>query len=841
VDPTPDPRPASSTPGGYRLLEQVATGGSSVVWSAETPDGRIVAFKLLDASASGAPADRRRFFRGFDVASRLSHPGIARLIEAGDHEGRLFVVEEFVEGETLAERLRRGSLPVDEALRILRKVGEILRYAHEAGVIHRDLSARNLMLTPSGRVVLVDFGLAVRPEGTTQPGSGSLLGTLPYLAPELIRGRAATARSDLYALGAIGYQMIAGTPPFVASQPEALIRQHLRERPVSLRKIRPEVDPRVDRLLLRLLAKQPEDRFARAEAFLVALDVATQQRVASPRPARSRAKRDPRAIRRLVVAPFTSDVEPGSEPERGVRIALGLAETIAAGLSALEGLTVLPATREQEEAAGSPAELVRRLGADAVLRAHLARGEDGSRLSWSILGRDGSILEGGRFGERSESLFVLEDALLGELIRALRRPRSSGRLAAPGVGAQSYAPFLEALGCLQRADGEGSVERAITLLERIRDEAGGGVGVHAALGRAYLRMFEIRREPEWKHRAEASCRIAISLDPLAPEAMVTMGRLCVSGGRASEGTAMLERALALDPGNVDAKVWLSRAHEMTGRFEDAQRVAAQACAEHPERWLVHDRNAVMDFRLGHFREAVEGWRRVLDLTPDNASALANLGAAYFEQGCLEQAEEAYREALGIARWPIALSGLGTVLFYRGRMDEAMHWFAEAVAAAPRDARHWGNLGDAQRWTAGEKERSFDSFDRAIELVRADLSTNPGDARSWFYLALYQAKREQHAEAQAALHRAQDLDGRSSTGRLRALVVHELGGRRTEAVACLHALAASGSLPFELRADPELTDLRASPEAEDLFRRPPERPHHREPRRARRWKSASRSN
>ncbi len=816
--------------GPWRLHEQVATGGSSSIWRATGPDDAIVAVKLLDAHASGTPAERRRFLRGFKVASILSHPGIARLIEAGEHESRLFVVEEFIDGETLAERLRGGSLAIEEALRILRKCGEILGYAHQSGVVHRDLSPRNLMIDRTGRVVLVDFGIAVRPEGTTQPGSNSLLGTLPYLAPELIRGSPANARSDLYALGAIAYQMFTGSPPFIGTQPEAVMRSHLRTRPASLRTHRPEIDSRLDRTVLRLLAKKPEDRFNNADAFLAALDEACRL----PRRAgaggsnagayRPSVRQFP-AIRRLAVIPFTAHYEGDADRERAERIARGLAETVAAGLAGLEGLSIIPPVEVSGTSRTTLSDLAARLGTDAIVSAHLAEeGQDARRLSWTLVGLDGAVLEGGRLGGPGATLFALEDALIGALIRALRRPKTAGRLRPADAHEEWYAPFLEALGCLQRTDSVELVERAIRLLEGIRDEGAGGVRVHAALGRAYVRRGETSRDPVWRDRAEASCRIALSLDPLAPDALSTMGSLLVSSGRLDEAIALLQRVLDLDPANVEAMVWLSRAHEMAGDLEVSDRYARAACAERPAYWLVHDRKAVIDFRRGIFADAADGWKRVLELTPDNTHALANLGSALFELGELDESEQSFRAAIERCPSARALEGVGLIHFYRGSPEASMPWFERAVELVPEHSRFWGNLADAQRWSPGQRSRSMDSFDRAIGLVRRDLASNPSDARAWSELAVYLAKREQHAEAQSALQRACQLGASSSPARACAIIVHELAGRREEAIAALEQiLATSTSLPFDLRCDPELGDLRACAAGRHLLHPPPASP------------------
>jgi len=313
--------------------------------------------------------------------------------------------------------------------------------------------------------------------------------------------------------------------------------------------------------------------------------------------------------------------------------------------------------------------------------------------------------------------------------------------------------------------------------------------------------------------------MAISLDPLAPEAMVTMGRLLASSGRAEEATKILDRALELETGNVDAMIWLSRAHEMNGDFTNAEIMARQARDQRPELWWVHDRKAVLDFRQGKYADAAESWMRVLELTPDNAAALSKLGASHFEQGTLAKAEEAYRASIEMARTPPALYGLGSVLFFERKYDEAIHWFREAVRLAPDHFACWGNLADAQRWVPGQKGQSDESFDRAIALVRRELDTNPDDGRGWGKLALYLAKREQHAEARAALTRALSHGSVATETLVHGVLVHEMAGRRNEAVAMLRIIGRA-AMPYQLLADPELEELRSAPEAQPFFRFPP---------------------
>lgn len=255
---------------------------------------------------------------------------------------------------------------------------------------------------------------------------------------------------------------------------------------------------------------------------------------------------------------------------------------------------------------------------------------------------------------------------------------------------------------------------------------------------------------------------------------------------------------------------------MRGDTENASRFAAEACAARPDRWVVHDRQAVLHFRSGRFADAAAGWRRVLELTPDNAKALAKLGSALLEQGELEQAEEAYRSSVEIEPTATALDGLGLVRFYEGAMEEAAHWFRRAVDAAPAQWRIWGNLADAQRHIPGQREESRVSLERAVLPLQRQLAENPSDALAWTFLALYLAKQELHAEALTALTRARALGSDSLEARRIEVLVLELAGRRGDALERIAALVATGNVPYELVAAPELADLRASPEGRDLF-------------------------
>lgn len=250
----------------YRLEEPLGRGGMGEVWRARdlTLD-RTVAVKLLPAEHT-SPTDRQRFLREARAAAQLSHPNVVAVYDTGEWEGRPYLIMELLEGRTLAEELAaRGPLPVEEVRQLGAQIASALQAAHAAGVIHRDIKPDNLIKTVDGTLKVVDFGIAgvadVAVTRLTQ--TGMLVGTVAYLAPERLQGSEADARSDLYALGCVLYELLCGRPPYTGDVAKVLYG-HVHAPPEPPSSLRPEVPPDLEGLLLALLAKQPADRPADA-------------------------------------------------------------------------------------------------------------------------------------------------------------------------------------------------------------------------------------------------------------------------------------------------------------------------------------------------------------------------------------------------------------------------------------------------------------------------------------------------------------------------------------------------------------------------------------------------
>lgn len=254
------------TIGRYEILAELGRGANGVVWKARHTllPSRLVALKVLSENLWSSAQARDRFLREAIAVSKLDHPGIATLYDAEEVDGQLYIAFKLIDGGTVAQRTAKGPLPLRKAVMVGRDAAEALAHAHAHGVIHRDLSAGNIMVDREGRGVLVDFGLARAGEQSATLTTGMVAGTLPYMPPETLRGEAVDARSDIYSLGAVMYRMITGRTPFEGEHAEEIVHRILNTRPAPPSASCPAAPPELDDIVLRALEKNPRDRYANA-------------------------------------------------------------------------------------------------------------------------------------------------------------------------------------------------------------------------------------------------------------------------------------------------------------------------------------------------------------------------------------------------------------------------------------------------------------------------------------------------------------------------------------------------------------------------------------------------
>jgi dipeptidyl aminopeptidase/acylaminoacyl peptidase/predicted Ser/Thr protein kinase len=273
----------SKTLGRYRIIDEIGHGGMGTVYRAiHVTKGYQVALKVLPPQLSQDATFVRRFQREAQAVKRMNHPGIIKIYETGQANGFSFIAMEYIDGGSLQDRLMRGKpLDLSATVNIIGQIASALDYAHRRGIVHRDIKPSNILLTRDGRAILTDFGIARAMGLSSITKSGAIIGTPEYVSPEQAKGVGVDYRADIYSLGVVCYQMLTGRVPFLRENIYATLLAHINEIPPPLRWLNPRLTPEVERVVMRALAKAPDNRYASAGEFARALMAAARRKAVS--------------------------------------------------------------------------------------------------------------------------------------------------------------------------------------------------------------------------------------------------------------------------------------------------------------------------------------------------------------------------------------------------------------------------------------------------------------------------------------------------------------------------------------------------------------------------------
>ncbi|HEX6863329.1 MAG TPA: protein kinase [Thermoanaerobaculia bacterium] len=833
------PPPLPERIGVYRIERRLGRGGMGEVFLAwDERLERRVAIKRIRPGSGLSPEQRERFRREARMAARMSHPAIVQIYDLVTEDDEDALVLEYVEGRTLAERLAKERLSTAEALRLSSEIAAGLAAAHEAGLIHRDLKAANVLVTGAGHAKILDFGLArpvgASPEEASLTQQGIVVGTLLSMSPEQARGEALDERSDLFALGALLYEMLAGRSPFQGKDPVDVLHRVVYEPPPSLRRLRPDLPLELEGLLDRLLAKDRRRRPGSAREVLAALaslpagagtdslsDLPTT--IAGPRV---------RSYRRAVlagaavvllaamvaaawlerptvplrVAVARPEVRPaaGDEPLR--LAASGVLAASLSGLAALQDVAPID-PREASRGGTSPVEMARTAAADEVLIATLEREAGLARVSLRrVRGSDGAVLWTGTFRVPADpqSLRLLADAVDVHLRRAWPDHGLRSGTPALDVRDEDYAAFLE---IRQRLDKGSPLAPELARLEEIVRQSPRFLEGQLLTARVAHSLYQTGHDPADLDRASRRVRQALELAPDDPRPLLLEVRIALAAGREHEAEELLERLDRILPGDPDVLPLKARLAEQEGRPAEALEALRTAAAQVPS-WQNLYLLAGLEAKLGHVDEARGRIAAILRQAPDNLWALEQLGYLELLYGDLARAEKIYLDCVRVAP-ERAWHNLGVACFLRGRYPEAAQAYRRALESDPGDVASLLNLADTEV-ELGHPREAEALYRRILKsLPEGGLGPQESIQRAQC-LARLGYTRQAVESAQDAVRQSPD-DPRIL---LLSAFVHHLAGDRSSALNNAQAALEKGIKPRwfagsafrALREDPELRPL-----------------------------------
>jgi eukaryotic-like serine/threonine-protein kinase len=838
--------------GQYEILGQLGAGGMGEVYIAHDPVlGRKVAIKVLPVRLTGDAETLARFTHEARSASSLNHPNIVTIHDIETERGRPYIVMEFIDGRDLRSYVSEGPLTARKTLDIAAQIAEGLAAAHEHGIVHRDLKPENVMVTKDGFVKILDFGLAkmTRPASEDAvtaelnlPGTtpGTILGTVGYMSPEQAQGKPLDPRSDQFALGAILYEIATGKPAFDAPNAIDALSAILHEDPPPISGINAKAPEQFCWIVERLLAKNPNDRYAstrdvahelRALSTQIAANTSADslwsiRQLPRPRPRRRKTIAVASAIALVVLATLGYTMRhflPGAEAQDKKYVAVmhfkdltgdpngqfvvdGMAETLVSRLAHFPSVQVMRPPTESLNAADIR-KVARDLGATVALTGSMQRNRDQFRVNYRILDVQSGAEKGDLIDGEVANLFDIEDRLAMSVASTLQLGAPTFR-PTPTDTTISHRRFLEALGHLRRYDSEPEVDAGIQILQELGAKSN-SASVQAALGRAYLYKFQLTHDPKWAVPATAACERAVAADPQNPDVHLTFGDLRRLTGKYGDAIAEYNATLAQEPNNAEAFLGLAETYKAARKPNEAEAAYRKSIELQPNYWGGYNKLGTFYYNHARYADAARTFEKVVQLLPDNVRGYNNLGAMYEQMGRYDDAIAVFVRSIRMKPTDQAYSNLGTCYYFKGQYSDAAAAYEKAASLTPHKFLPWANLGDAYRWSPGNEQRAKKAYETATALLLDEMRVNPSDQMLRGKLAECLAKLGRQDEASREITKALAADPQNATLMYRAAIVSNTRGDALSAIHWLNSAITHGYSRSDVERDPEFALLRTS--------------------------------
>ncbi len=849
---TPADSSLSGTVAGRFLIRgRLGAGGMGEVYRADDLRlKRAVALKRMSPHLRADRLYRERFFKEAERASGLTGDHVAAVYDVLEDNGEIFLVMEYVEGETLRERLHRP-LPLEEFLHIARQCADALVVAHARGIVHCDLKPENIMLTATQQVKVLDFGVAKHIPRTDDSSTLEELvgGTPAYMSPEVLLDNLSDGRADIFSLGVVFYEALTGQHPFRARSFVATSQRILHDSPPPVSSLNPKVPPAIETIVSRMLAKDPEQRIASASQLSADLRNLTSPELLTPPPALRQSRRwrysiptvaifalvivllAGAVIRRrqiehwlnareipkqkyLAVLPFNSSA--GDANTRA--FSAGLTESLAVRLKQLQlgyPLQVVPPSEILAEGVNTVEQAHKSFGANLVLEGSVRESGTMVRVNYSLIDAETrNQLQADTITTQASDPFTLEDRVVDGVLNTLGPElQNQNRPTVVNHGTTepaAYDFYLRGRGYLQEYHDPERVDSAIAVFNHALERDPNYALAYAGLGQAYWHKYEETHNQNWVAKASQGCKRAVELGRELANGHTCIGTVYNGTGRYEQAAEEFQRAAQLDPDSDDALRGLGLAYQSLVKLPEAEANYQRAISLHPNYWAGYNWLGSFYYRQARYEDAAKMFSHVVALAPDSERGYSNLGGVYLNLGRYAEAIPLFQRSVAIRPTADAYSNLATAYFFQQRFDEAAHTYEQAVKLNAEDYEMWGNLGDAYNWSSKQQSQAPQSYRKAISLANAALRVNPRDAAVLCDLALYHAMLREQDAAISSIRRALALAPGNSDFLFKAAEIYNQFGMTERALAALQDSIKQGYSKFFTRDHPIFGNLKTDP-------------------------------
>lgn len=786
----------------YTIAKRIGVGGMGEVYLAnDTRLNRQVALKFLAPRFSSDPDYIERFKREARSAAQINHPNVITIYETDEYQSRSYIAMEFVSGKPLEKYINGNGMTLDRKLNISKQICEGLRAAHECNLIHQDLKPGNIMITASERVVILDFGLARMIRTDTVDDSGRIEGTLLYMSPEQVSGAKLSYSTDIFSLGVVLYEFFTGERPFRGREANKVIYSILHEDPVPPIEINSDIPQYLNSLLLKLLAKEPENRFIRMDDVL---DYITSYMT----PGMDRHEIGEYKARKKVVTVI--DLKNLSGDDSWDYFCQGFSEDLIREISQRTDLVV------SAEPAGHRgpdiSEVFKRCRSDYVITGNLMHWQNKIKLGLSIYSDDGSkMLLGENFEGATEDLFTILGNAARETADVLGKASGSSAIQvvepiAADITAYDY--YLKGRNYYHTNKPE-DLEFAMKMFEKAleldRDFALAHTGLADVHISQYMGYYD--RNPKRMELAKLEAQKALQMNPRLPEAHRSLGRYYMFTDDLESAEKALRKCVEIAPKYSVGYRTLAWLKDWQGDNENALLWAKRALELAPTDLETLLLISLEYLEMGKYTLAMATLQRAIELGPDYGRAYYTLGKVYLKLGVVDLALDNYLLAIKYEGDVNSYVDAGYAYMIQEKYTLADEKFDESIAIGflPFSAYYYKGM---TKKLAGKPHLAEEDFRKAIATADEYFSKDPEHNVFLGYKILAMAQLSKKSEAVELLEKCRTLCSHSGQGyHLMARIYAVLGDRdKTEYYKDLALKEHAGPSKKELALDPHFADL-----------------------------------